>query len=115
MSIQPVASVHRSGLAERWRVAAAQGACIFLPRSEEHTSELQSHSDLVCRLLLEKKKRNRNNTRDALIRVRNIRAFNGRCNTSITHAYRIIISSKLHTLQDNTRGILTSYTPLTTC
>src|SRR5436190_7125398 len=27
-------------------------------RSEEHTSELQSHSDLVCRLLLEKKKRN---------------------------------------------------------
>src|SRR5260221_2767334 len=26
-------------------------------RSEEHTSELQSHSDLVCRLLLEKKQR----------------------------------------------------------
>src|SRR5438132_12993164 len=29
------------------------------PRSEEHTSELQSHSDLVCRLLLEKKKNRR--------------------------------------------------------
>src|SRR5438034_8731445 len=29
-------------------------------RSEEHTSELQSHSDLVCRLLLEKKKNVRN-------------------------------------------------------
>src|SRR5438034_6799343 len=29
-------------------------------RSEEHTSELQSHSDLVCRLLLEKKKKNAN-------------------------------------------------------
>src|SRR5476649_2987108 len=29
-------------------------------RSEEHTSELQSHSDLVCRLLLEKKKKNIN-------------------------------------------------------
>src|SRR5438132_2261986 len=28
-------------------------------RSEEHTSELQSHSDLVCRLLLEKKKNQR--------------------------------------------------------
>src|SRR2546430_12814548 len=28
----------------------------FLPRSEEHTSELQSQSNLVCRLLLEKKK-----------------------------------------------------------
>src|SRR5438034_8837809 len=32
-----------------------------LPRSEEHTSELQSHSDLVCRLLLEKKKNHRIN------------------------------------------------------
>src|SRR5438132_2472401 len=30
-------------------------------RSEEHTSELQSHSDLVCRLLLEKKKKKKNN------------------------------------------------------
>src|SRR5947207_468213 len=29
---------------------------LFAHRSEEHTSELQSHSDLVCRLLLEKKK-----------------------------------------------------------
>src|SRR5438132_6207781 len=29
-------------------------------RSEEHTSELQSHSDIVCRLLLEKKKKNNN-------------------------------------------------------
>src|SRR5260370_6380055 len=28
------------------------------PRSEEHTSELQSHLNLVCRLLLEKKKNN---------------------------------------------------------
>src|SRR5260370_14364182 len=29
----------------------------WLPRSEEHTSELQSHLNLVCRLLLEKKKK----------------------------------------------------------
>src|SRR5260370_27114626 len=29
---------------------------LFLGRSEEHTSELQSHLNLVCRLLLEKKK-----------------------------------------------------------
>src|SRR4030095_17259071 len=28
--------------------------CTATPRSEEHTSELQSHSDLVCRLLLGK-------------------------------------------------------------
>src|SRR5438034_3865152 len=32
-------------------------------RSEEHTSELQSHSDLVCRLLLEKKKNNSEQTK----------------------------------------------------
>src|SRR5438132_4276943 len=34
------------------------GRCraLIVTRSEEHTSELQSHSDLVCRLLLEKKK-----------------------------------------------------------
>src|SRR6202022_1727984 len=32
-------------------------------RSEEHTSELQSHSDLVCRLLLEKNKKRNKNTR----------------------------------------------------
>src|SRR2546427_7217262 len=31
-------------------------------RSEEHTSELQSQSNLVCRLLLEKKKKTHNNT-----------------------------------------------------
>src|SRR5438132_9830270 len=31
--------------------------CVSIQRSEEHTSELQSHSDLVCRLLLEKKKK----------------------------------------------------------
>src|SRR5436190_18225067 len=39
--------------------AAQSGVDIRLSepvRSEEHTSELQSHSDLVCRLLLEKKK-----------------------------------------------------------
>src|SRR5260221_6535603 len=34
----------------------------FAGRSEEHTSELQSHSDLVCRLLLEKKKEKRDSS-----------------------------------------------------
>src|SRR2546422_6697921 len=39
------------------RPVHAQGACgLPLPRSEEHTSELQSRLHLVCRLLLEKKK-----------------------------------------------------------
>src|SRR2546427_6105866 len=36
---------------QRWRAAQER-----VPRSEEHTSELQSQSNLVCRLLLEKKK-----------------------------------------------------------
>src|SRR5690349_24223816 len=34
----------------------SQGVQPYLQRSEEHTSELQSRRDLVCRLLLEKKK-----------------------------------------------------------
>src|SRR2546421_6996953 len=38
-------------------IAGAFGASAQVRRSEEHTSELQSRSDLVCRLLLEKKKR----------------------------------------------------------
>src|SRR5438034_2882214 len=45
------------------RTANRARPVIALLRSEEHTSELQSHSDLVCRLLLEKKKKkNRNST-----------------------------------------------------
>src|SRR2546421_4536160 len=40
------------------RGTVALRSCRFLSvRSEEHTSELQSRSDLVCRLLLEKKKK----------------------------------------------------------
>src|SRR5260221_6053851 len=49
----------------RWPAGSGSGARQRCPssaaprrtRSEEHTSELQSHSDLVCRLLLEKKKK----------------------------------------------------------
>src|SRR5260221_9369967 len=39
------------------RVGVSRPPAETLSRSEEHTSELQSHSDLVCRLLLEKKKK----------------------------------------------------------
>ena len=48
----------------KWLGILVLGVCaiIFaLERSEEHTSELQSHSDLVCRLLLEKKKNKKKN------------------------------------------------------
>src|SRR5436190_9660106 len=39
------------------RYTRRTAAALSSSRSEEHTSELQSHSDLVCRLLLEKKKK----------------------------------------------------------
>src|SRR2546429_3485808 len=47
--------------ARRWRLAEivpAEAGRSTLERSEEHTSELQSRLHLVCRLLLEKKKKN---------------------------------------------------------
>src|SRR5947207_6472675 len=42
-------------------------------RSEEHTSELQSHSDLVCRLLLEKKKKKNRTKKTPTIKKRQTR------------------------------------------
>src|SRR2546427_4355625 len=41
----------------RWRIAAKSAFASGPQRSEEHTSELQTQSNLVCRLLLEKKKK----------------------------------------------------------
>src|SRR5690349_22943852 len=48
-----------SGLAEHkmTTLSALGGSTSSIRRSEEHTSELQSRRDLVCRLLLEKKKK----------------------------------------------------------
>src|SRR5438093_9777592 len=49
-----------SGVTGRRGAARARAAVIFpAARSEEHTSELQSLTNLVCRLLLEKKKKKR--------------------------------------------------------
>src|SRR5690242_20825143 len=39
------------------RVVVDPKSALYVTRSEEHTSELQSHVNLVCRLLLEKKKK----------------------------------------------------------
>src|SRR5499427_7990043 len=50
----------------------------------------------------------RTEARDGLIRVRNIRALNGRSNTSITHAYSIVIGSKHITLNATGGGFLTA-------
>src|SRR5688572_31208706 len=52
----PTSAFTRRSTTASWRRGAA--ASSPRPRSEEHTSELQSQSNLVCRLLLEKKKAN---------------------------------------------------------
>src|SRR6266480_6611982 len=44
-----------------WEGWSARSKRNTAPRSEEHTSELQSHVNLVCRLLLEKKKKKQQN------------------------------------------------------
>src|SRR2546430_11854678 len=61
-SRRPLAFDRRSEEAAHTSPAdGSDGLCVYvskpLPRSEEHTSELQSQSNLVCRLLLENKKR----------------------------------------------------------
>src|SRR3989440_4576884 len=60
---KPPRSWRRSGGRSR-RCAKKCAQCKRTPRSEEHTSELQSRSDLVCRLLLEKKKKSANRRAD---------------------------------------------------
>src|SRR2546430_4511161 len=68
LSITPEVTLHGAGLVEPFSKPALPSNCCVAPplletvkamlieRSEEHTSELQSQSNLVCRLLLEKKK-----------------------------------------------------------
>src|SRR5438477_12941287 len=60
----PICSGRTPGLRRRRGGGGAPRAMTPEPfqRSEEHTSELQSHVNLVCRLLLEKKKRSTNCT-----------------------------------------------------
>src|SRR5688572_31079563 len=54
----------KAGLEETLRAfEARKGSQIAVLRSEEHTSELQSQSNLVCRLLLEKKNKSTNRRR----------------------------------------------------
>src|SRR5256885_9700175 len=60
--------VHRELLRDLTRVERA--AQQRLERSEEHTSELQSPCNLVCRLLLEKKKKSHNAFRSLMLRTR---------------------------------------------
>src|SRR5256885_10610592 len=52
-------------------VLPAHGSVLGLARSEEHTSELQSPCNLVCRLLLEKKKKFIDTVHDRLLTTHN--------------------------------------------
>src|SRR2546427_7633211 len=54
----PLVSHRPVGAAAGARGLGSAGDLQWTARSEEHTSELQSQSNLVCRLLLEKKKKN---------------------------------------------------------
>src|SRR2546429_6771848 len=62
MFVDPAEPAARFDVGEQ-RVILKQGEMSeWIPRSEEHTSELQSRLHLVCRLLLEKKKKNTDRT-----------------------------------------------------
>src|SRR5690606_41759590 len=61
LALPPAESPSTRNSSVRPRSSLMQSAS--LPRSEEHTSELQSRENLVCRLLLEKKKDQRRSTR----------------------------------------------------
>src|SRR5688572_32004645 len=51
-----LSSAPMSSLPAAWKDLVQSSSPLLTTRSEEHTSELQSQSNLVCRLLLEKKK-----------------------------------------------------------
>src|SRR5260370_31801280 len=81
----------------------AQRPCSGI-RSEEHTSELQSHLNLVCRLLLEKKKKIQDQNDSGGSSSRNdgvsTRAHPALCATSATHtpAYTMIVGAATHSI-----------------
>src|SRR5439155_6960360 len=56
-------------------LVVAHGAAGLIKRSEEHTSELQSRGHLVCRLLLEKKKKKIDSTAEETVLSSTLRGF----------------------------------------
>src|SRR5260221_3665667 len=74
--------IHMPASSSTWPITKLASSPSSPQRSEEHTSELQSHSDLVCRLLLEKKKKNTRYDDDLTSR---------HCSTLSTHtAYNLL-------------------------
>src|SRR5260221_8651573 len=60
-------------------------------RSEEHTSELQSHSDLVCRLLLEKKKKDIIKHTPQRVDAHFSRSLKTNINTHLEHLHNFVL------------------------
>src|SRR5437667_9691600 len=61
INLSPPLTTPKDKMVEQYRMV---GELVMPHRSEEHTSELQSHHDLVCRLLLEKKKKTKKSSRN---------------------------------------------------
>src|SRR5947208_3478241 len=80
----------------------------FLDKLEPIPSALPSFQHYFKKSFTSFSHSTRNKTRDGHIRVRNIRALNGRFNTSITHAYSIVIGNKHITLNATGGGFLTA-------
>src|SRR5260370_26353597 len=86
-SVHPSREAASSSSARRrsgWGLPERRGAVFGrFPRSEEHTSELQSHLNLVCRLLLEKKKTTRPHMAQLLVMLVNLTSATHRPNEEI--------------------------------
>src|SRR2546422_7091621 len=67
---EPIAAARQEPRSPTPSSVPGRGAVAAGPRSEEHTSELQSRLHLVCRLLLEKKKNNTKPTRNVRVSCR---------------------------------------------
>src|SRR5256886_12519055 len=83
-------------LRTRSRFSAIEPTHNCRARSEEHTSELQSQSNLVCRLLLEKKKKTHNPQTETYAEPLLIRAHH----TRIDHDHRFVLISCYHFTPD---------------
>src|SRR5215468_11327127 len=69
----PYTTLFRSATPRSRDCRSCRRTCRHHIRSEEHTSELQSHHDLVCRLLLEKKKKIKKTTLLLKKKIKNIK------------------------------------------
>src|SRR2546421_7056341 len=72
-----------------------QSTSVPVLRSEEHTSELQSRSDLVCRLLLEKKKKTTINIHGKVIHTTD-KPMNTVTRPTYTHLHNLVSIKRPH-------------------